>query len=452
MQAKFTQGSIFRHIVVMTLSSMIGMLALFSVDLADMYFLSLLGEIEIVAALGYAGSVLFFTLSLCIGLSIGCGALVSQAVGTGDQDELKRRIAHIFILIFLITTLSTFLLFAGIEPLLAWLGATDETMRLAVLYLRIVLASMPVMGLAMACGGILRALGDARASMVLSLVGAAVNALLDPVLIFVMDLGVAGAAFATVAARFAMLAFGLYAIVVRRRLMGKFNARAWVPDMRAYAAIAVPATLTNLSTPIAVAYTTAVLASFGDAAVGGNAIVSRIQMVAFAGLFSLSGSVGPIAGQNLGAHQFDRISATLNNSLLFIAGYCAIAFVALLVLTEWLIGAFQAQGEAADIIRWFCLGFNLIFLFNGTTFMTNALFNNLRVAHYATFFNFGKATLGTIPFVYLGAKFAGPYGVYWGLGLGSAVVAVLGVVVARRHIARLAATGLATERTMTAMV
>lgn len=437
MQAKFTQGSIIKHINVMTLSSTIGLLALFLVDLADLYFLSLLGELEVVAAVGFAASILFFTTAIGIGLSIGCSALVAQVVGSGERERTRRLISHSLLAVLATTIPTALVLLAAMNWLLDLLGADGFTKSLAQQYMWIVLPSMPVLAMAMACGGVMRALGEARNAMFLTLIGAGTNAVLDPIFIFGLGLDIKGAAVATVCARFAMLGFGLWVILHRHKLMARPVLAKFRGDCRHFYEIALPAMLTNLSTPIGMAYITAIMASFGDQAVAGTAVVGRIQVVAFAGLFALSGSVGPIAGQNLGVRQFARIRETLHKSLLFVLSYCAVACALLLLATPWLIAAFNARGLTADIVLWFCYGFSLTFVFNGTTFVTNALFNNLRAARYATMFNFGKATLGTIPFVYFGAQWAGPYGVFWGVLIGAAVTAVLGVWVAVRHINKL---------------
>lgn len=437
MQAKFTQGSIFRHINVMTLSGTIGLIALFLVDLVDMYFLSLLGEVEINAAIGYAGSILFFTLSMGIGLSIGCGALIGQVIGKGDKVVAKRLITHIFVAILCTTIPTTVLLLLGMDGLLDWLGAEGTAKQLARHYMLIILPTMPIMSIAMACGGVMRAFGEAKNAMNLTLLAAAVNALLDPLFIFVFDWRIEGAAAATVCARFAMVSYGLWIVVKHHNLLGRVHFDKLRDDMRRYFGIAFPAVLTNLSTPIGLAYVTSVMAGFGDAAVAGQAVVGRLQPVAFAGLFALSGAIGPIAAQNLGAGQFPRIFETLHKSLIFVLAYCAVACTLLFLATPYLIAAFKIDGITADIVRWFCYGFSLIFLFNGTTFVTNALFNNLHAATYATQFNFGKATLGTMPFAYFGGLWGGPLGVFWGTLIGAGIVAALGVWVCERHIRQL---------------
>src|SRR3954447_13842379 len=87
---KLTQGSIMRHVVVMTATGSIGLMAIFIVDFLNLFYISLLGEQELAAAIGYAGTVLFFTVSLCIGIAIAGTALVSRALGARRRDEARR--------------------------------------------------------------------------------------------------------------------------------------------------------------------------------------------------------------------------------------------------------------------------------------------------------------------------------------------------------------------------
>jgi Na+-driven multidrug efflux pump len=85
----------------------------------------------------------------------------------------------------------------------------------------------------------------------------------------------------------------------------------------------------------------------------------------------------------------------------------------------------------------FCNGISLMFLFNGLSYTTNALFNNLGVAHYATVMNFLKATVGTIPFVYFGIQWGGAEGAFWGMFVGSAVMGIAGWLLAIRLLKKL---------------
>jgi len=427
MQAKFIEGSIMRHVCVMTFAATVGLLSLFLVDLVDMYWLSLLGIVELAAAIGYAGSILFFNLAFCIGLSIGCSAVVSQSVGRGDQQKTRVLVGAVLLVIVVSTTIMGSGVYFLVPTLLHWLGAETEAHHYAASYLRIILPSLPLLAVGMACGGIMRALGHARESMYLTMLTGGVNAILDPLFIFTLGMGIEGAATATVCARVAMTAYGIWRITCAYKLLQWPPLQTLGADVREYLQTALPAVLTNLATPIGFAYITAVMAQFGDSAVAGNTVIAKVQPLAFAGLFALSGSIGPIAGQNLGASLHARIMETLRSSVQFIAIYCTVACGVLFLLTEPLIWAFKVEGDAEHLIRWFCYGFSTIFFFLGIVFVTNALFNNLRLAHWATIFNFSRATVFTMPFAWYGAELAGPLGVLMGLYLGSVLVALAGL-------------------------
>src|SRR6056297_4032555 len=94
-QAVFLQGSLFRHITVMSLTSSVGLMAVFLVDFVDMVFIGMLGKAELAAAIGYAGSILFFTTSVGVGMAIAAGALVARNLGGGDADRARQVATHV---------------------------------------------------------------------------------------------------------------------------------------------------------------------------------------------------------------------------------------------------------------------------------------------------------------------------------------------------------------------
>jgi putative MATE family efflux protein len=427
--ARYTQGSIATHLILMTSSTALGLLTIFLSELVDIYFLGLIGEAEI-TALGFAGPIIFFSLSLNIGLSIACSALVSIALGSGNTASSRETVTHSLVSAFIISLPLALILWFYLPTLLSLMGASGQALELANAYTSIVIIGMPLLAVAMSMGSIMRAKGDAKNSMLIYIVAGLSNIVLDPILIFGLDLGVTGAALATLISRIIMLAMAYHIIVNRDQLVGAFNLHHYRQELSSYTKIAFPAILTNLSTPLSMAYVTYAMAQFGDSAVAGVAIINKIQPVAFVGLFALSSVIGPIAGQNFGAKKFDRVSKTLFESIRFTLIYCAIVSAILWLSQWWFVPLFGGSVAANELVYLFCSGLSLIFIFNGITFLTNALFNNLGVAYYATIINILKATVGTIPFVILGANIAGVEGVLWGLFAGSIFIAVIGLLLA----------------------
>ncbi|GAL04944.1 multidrug and toxin extrusion (MATE) family efflux pump YdhE/NorM homolog [Photobacterium aphoticum] len=181
----------------------IGLMALFLVDLLDMFFISLLGEVELAAAIGFAGTLIFFSTSVSIGTSIAMGALVSRALGANEAEKARQLTVNVMIFAVIICAILVSLMLWQLPQLLAMIGATGNVAAAATDYLVILLPSAPFIAISMSAGAALRGIGDARRSMIATLIGGGVNAVLDPLFIFGLSMGMEGAAIASVFARLA---------------------------------------------------------------------------------------------------------------------------------------------------------------------------------------------------------------------------------------------------------
>ena len=434
---RFVSGSLLRHVAVMSGTGAIGLIAIFLVDLINLFYISLLGQQAVAAAVGFAGVVGFFQLSFCIGLMIAVAAVVAPAIGAGRHAEARRLGSASLLLMGLACSLLAALSYATLEPLLSLLGASGETKAQAHSYLLISLASTPLLGVSMACSALLRAAGDARRAMNVTLIGAVITAVLDPILIFALHLDLQGAAIAAVLARLCMLLMGLHGVTRAHQLLGPLPLSALAKDSRRLGRVAGPAVLANLATPCGAAFVTHAMAQFGPAAIAGQATIERLTPVAFGLVYALSGAVGPIIGQNLGAGRLDRVQQTLRSSLLFMTLVVGAAWLLLALGQALIIRAFSAEGLTAELIALFCSLLAASFFFVGALFVANAAFNNLGRPLYSTAFNWARATLGTIPFAYLGAHF-GPTGVLIGPAVGAVIFGSLALWVAFRLTAKLA--------------
>jgi len=437
MQAHFTQGSIYKHIIKMSVLSAIGLLSIFIVDLVDLYFLSLLGEIQMASAIGFAGIILFFTIAISIGFMIAMGAMVAQSIGAKDLEGARAYTTNVFVLCLIIGSLVGFGVWFFVPEILAFLGAKGRSLILASSYLAIIVPSLPVLMVAMAAAGALRSVGDAKHAMYVTLLAGIINAVLDPLLIFTFDMGIAGAAWASVAARVGMMVYALYLVVYKHKLLGIFDIERFKKDLPVIAHVALPAVLTNIATPVGNAYVMYVLADFGDSAVAGFSIIGRIIPVAFCLVFAISGAVGPIIGQNHGAKLYERVHQVIRKSFVIIVVYSAVISLLLFALKGTIVSVFNAQGEASYLIVMFCTWLAILSVFRGFLFVANAAFNNLGKAQYSTAMNFGKATLGTVPFVYYGAKYYGAFGILLFETIGSIVFGIMASFVAFRTVKQL---------------
>lgn len=429
-QAKFLTGNLTSHIVTMTVTASVGMVALFLVDVVDMIFISMLGVEELAAAVGFAGTIMFFTTSISIGLAIAGGAMVAKALGQGDEDRAREALTHVMIVGFFFSVLIAAAIFANLDFLTSLIGASGLTQELAISYLRILIPTMPFLLLGIVASAALRSHGAAKLSMFVTLVAGVVNAVLDPIFIFGFNWGLDGAAYASVASRFSMAGFAIWFVIRETGGFSAFNPSKVLADTKPIAAIAIPAILANVATPVGSAYVTRVAADFGEEAVAGMAIVGRLTPIAFAMIFSLSGAIGPIIGQNFGAQQFDRVREAFNRSILLIVVYVLPTVLLLYLLRGPIADLFNAQGLARDLIYLFCGPLSLAWIFNGIIFVGNAAYNNLGHPFYSTWVNWGRNTVGVFPFVYVGALYWGAEGVLIGQMAGGVVAAVVSYILA----------------------
>jgi putative MATE family efflux protein len=438
-RAVFTEGSTLRHVAVMTATGTIGLMAIFVVDLLSLFYVSRLGDQTLKAAVGYASQVLFLSVAINIGLTIAISATTARALGAGDRGKAQRLAASGLVITAVISALVAAGLFVFRGSILDHIMHAHAPARdIANRFLAITLPANVPFAIGMAFSGLLRAVGDARRAMYVTLVGGIVTAFTDPLLIFGFGLGVYGAAWATVISRLVFLSVGAYGAVYIHGLVGRPARKAVFRDFAPIMGIGGPAILANLATPVAAVYTTRVFSDFGEAAIAAIAITDRLIPVAFGVIFALTGSIGPVLSQNLGARLMNRVRRALTESFLMSIAYVVAAWALLYLATPLIVAAFKAEGDSARFLAFFCAYGVSAWLFVACLFVANTAFNNLGFPVLSTLFNWGRATLGTIPFVTIGAKFWGVEGGMMGGTAGAAVFGLSAVATAYWVTARLA--------------
>ena len=177
------------HVVVMTLTGAFGLMAMFMVDLADLFFLSLLNQTEVTAAIGYAGTIVFTNLSVSIGIGIAAAALVATNLGAGKSERAREFATSSLLFALILSAIITIGIAAGSGWLLWLLGAKGEALRLAQAFIWTLTPGYILLTGAVCCSFILRGLGDPRRAMYITLSAAVITALVDPLFIFWLRLG-----------------------------------------------------------------------------------------------------------------------------------------------------------------------------------------------------------------------------------------------------------------------
>ncbi|MEX2518538.1 MAG: MATE family efflux transporter [Paracoccaceae bacterium] len=425
---RFTTGSTMRHVAVMTVTGSLGLSFMFLVDFATLFYVSLLGDEALTAGVGFAWALQFFNVSVGIGVAIAALALVSRAIGAREPARARSHAtsAMLFAVILLLAVAGVMVTIR--HEVLALIGAQGEAATVAARFLLISVPSLPFVGVGMVASSILRAEGDAKRAMLVTMTSGATAMVLAPLLIFGFDLGVDGAAIDMVLSRAVSSSVGLW-FCVGKSLCAQPSLRDAKKFVGPFFAIAGPATATQLSTPLGNILLTWWIADFGDSAPGGWGGASGLTVLAFGGIFALSGAIGGIIGQNYGARLAPRVASAYRDSLIFASGYVIATWALLAAFAPLIVRGFGVSEAGASVVYAFCYIGAGGFMFNGALFVANAAFNNLGRPLWSTGFNWFRDAAVTPLALTLIPVTAGPSGVVYaqafaGVIVGSAAVAV----------------------------
>lgn len=424
-EGRFLTGSTMGHVVRMTLTGAFGITFVFIVDAANLFWISLLGDPKLVAAIGFAFAIQFFSVSSGIGLMIAANALVARAIGAGDRAEARRMATSAALTACAVQGCMAALIVWFRHEIVGMTGAEGETAQLAARYLGFTLPSLTIMAISLIASGSLRALGDGKRSMFVTLIAGCVSMVVDPTLIFVLGLGLDGSAMGLNLSRLVMLCVALRFAIGTHDIFARPSLRDVRDRLAPYLAIALPAILTQLATPMGNYLMTAVMAQFGDAAVAGWAVVGRLTTVAFGGIFSLSGAIGGIFGQNFGARKFDRLQSTYRDAILFGLLYTLLLWAALYLTAPMVIGSFGLSSEGGAVVMAFVTFGAGGFVFAGALFVSNAAFNALGRPTRSTLTIWLRDGVMTLPLALWMAGVFGAAGVIYAQALASLLVGLL---------------------------
>jgi putative MATE family efflux protein len=365
----YTEGSVIQSILKMGLPSMFGFLAQHIYAMADMFWVSRLPEAEAaVAAVTFFNNLLWMLFALNHLIGPGSVAIISRRYGEKAFEKTEKAIKEtLFLKLFFGVLMGVAGWFYAPE-MLHFLGARDDALRLAIDYGRILLVGLPIMYTTYSVFTALRGIANPAWAMALMIGSNALNAILDPFLIFgwagLPALGVNGAAYASVASYTLTLTVGLILFRtnwtnIRLRLTGQ--ARMSVESMTKIVRIGIPAFLGELSfsgsrlflTPLVAAFGTEVVAAFG---VGTQFFAFGIMVLVGLGL-----GLSALIGHNLGANKSDRAKRTADSSIMLGIGFMAALGLVSYFLADFYMSIFfdspTTISHGASMLRIWAFGF-----------------------------------------------------------------------------------------------
>lgn len=410
----------------LALPMMFGIIAVLSVSLVDTYFVGRLGTNPL-AALSFTFPVTLAVSSLSIGLGAGAASVVSRAIGASDRDDAKALSTAALCLSVLIVIAISTLGYFTIRPLFSLLGAQGEVLDMIVRYMRIWYMTMPFLVVPMVANAIIRAVGDAFWPSLIMVGAAVVNIATTPAFIFgfgpVPALDIEGAAWGTFVARFTTLIFALYIIIKREKLVDftlppiRELMSSWWRVLK----VAVPAALGNMTNPVGIAVVTAIIAGYSASTVAAFGVATRVESFACIPMLALSSAIGPMAGQNWGAEQKDRVVRALILSYGMCVIWAVVLTAVLWILGPSIAGIFASDATVADEAARYLKIVPMTLWGYGVVIIGAGAFNALGKSVTGFAFYLTRTALLYVPLSFIGSLLAGSEAVYIGIALSNAL-------------------------------
>lgn len=375
-----TSGPVHKHLIRMALPMILGIAASMSFTFVDNYFIAQLGTDQ-VAAMGFITRLAMIIIAVSIGMGAGVTSVIARVAGDGDQEQIKKLATNTLILTVIASLTVTIVGLMTVEPVFRMMGADDVVMPMIKEYVYIWYFTTLFIIFPMTGGAIMRALGDTKLQGNLMLYTAIGNAILDPLLIFGLygfpELGLAGAAWASLITRFVSFAVILYALHFHFHVIS-FEGDTWEDfkkSVRRIMHVGVPATGTNMIIPVVQAMIIAMVATYGNKAVAATHLATTIEMLSLVLFFALSSVVGPFLGQNLGAKNFERIDECIRKVTIFCMAFGAFVAIVLGLFAEELTGLFVDEADIIALAASYLIFVPVSYGLYGLVMSVNAMFN-----------------------------------------------------------------------------
>ena len=343
-------ASIPKALLSMGIPTMIGMLVNAFYNLVDAYFVGGLGESQMGAI-----SVVYPLGQVVVGLGLlfgnGAASYISRLLGRGDKENANKVASTALYSSVSVGAVIIIISMVFLHPILKLLGATDSILPFAATYASIYIVSCIFNVFNVTMNNIVTSEGAAKTTMCALLTGAVLNIALDPLFIYVFDLGVAGAAIATAISQVVSTCVYL-TYILRKKSVFHFRVKDCTYTKETLSEIfkiGIPTLVFQILTSVSISLINNAAGGYGDSAIAGMGVVTRLISMGSLSVFGFIKGFQPIAGYSYGAKKFDRLREAIKISILWSTAFCVI-FGVILALSPTAIVSQFTKGDA-EMIR-----------------------------------------------------------------------------------------------------
>ncbi|MCQ2138962.1 MAG: MATE family efflux transporter [Bacteroidales bacterium] len=385
-------------IIAMTASSLYNVI--------DSIYIGHIGGVGSYAISGLAVTFPLMNLAAALGTLVGVGAMtmISVLLGQKNYENANKVLGNVLSLNTIIGVAFTVLTIPFLDKILYFFGASENTLPFARDYMVIILLGNVISHLYFGFNGIIRAAGSPKIAMGLTLFTVISNAILDPIFIFVLKLGIQGAAIATILCQLMALVYSFKFLLNKERAV-HFPRPVFQLDWRVAKqsmAIGLGPFLMNVASCIVALFINQQLRKYGgDLAIGAYGIVNRITMMAAMIVMGLNQGMQPIAGYNYGARQYSRVKEVFKLTVMWALLITTICWVVSVFFPRAAVSIFTSDPTLIDLSVHGLRVMNCVFCVVGFGMITSNFFQCLGMVKISIFLSLSRQLIFLVPMVYL---------------------------------------------------
>lgn len=389
-----------------------------------------------IAGISVAFPIQIFRMGVAQTIGMGGASVISRSLGSDNREKANKALGNIISLVVISSILITVLGMLFLDPLMMIFGANEEILPYATDYGRIIILGTIIMSWTMAMNNIIRSEGKAKISMIVMLIGAISNIILDPIFIFSLNMGIAGAAYATILAQ---LFGGIF--IMFYLFKGKSDLKLKIKNLLLnlkivieIVSIGVSSFVRQVSGSLLMIVLNNLLKKYGGTeGITIYGMINRLIMFALMPLFGLAQGQQPIVGYNYGARQYERVILTMKKTILIGTIMCIVGAVIMAIFPKPLLELFSSDpnliNEGIIALRIFIICFVLIgFQVVGTT-----MFLSIGKAVEALILAMSRQLIVLIPVVLLTSSIFGMFGIWIAFPISDGAAFLITLILYRRQ-------------------
>ncbi|WP_304332328.1 MATE family efflux transporter [Brachyspira innocens] len=426
----FENYPVHKALMTLALPTILGMLVNVFYNMVDTFFVGKTGDPNQVAAVSLCMPIYLLLMAFGNIFGIGGGSYISRKLGAKDYESVKKISSFAFYASIIVGFISMAVYLIFMRDILKISGASPNTYQFSKDYLVIVAFGAPFVVNQMAMGQIIRSEGSSKEAVIGMMIGTVVNIVLDPIMILYMNMGVAGAALATIIGNACSTAYYIYHILRKKSFLSiHFKDFSMPKDILINVfSIGIPVSINNILMSASNILINNLAAGYSDNVVAGLGVAQRIFTLVILVLIGLSQGLQPFVGYNFAAKNYKRMSDSIKMSCVVSVVIGSILLGLSLIFGRWSVGVFINNEEVIDYGVKFLVASYTVAPIIGFQFVFMSTFQALGKSIPSLILSLSRQGIAFVPAILIGTKLFGINGIIWSQPIADIVSVALATV------------------------